>query len=255
MVRDLVLLKKWCDSNFLTLNINKTNILRFKCNFGSISLESITISNFQTNTFLGLYIDNKLKFDLHVTNLNRKLSQSCYAIRMVSRELSREVAVSVYHTLFESRVCYGLCFWGCCTESLFGSVFILQKRAIRIICKARQRDSCRPLFVSLGILTLTSLFILETVCLVREKYKLEISQPSAYATRHCDFKLRPIIPSSDLIKKSIIYNGKKLFNHLILHIRKIESKRQFRTATKNILIGKAYYSVDEFFSDLAPPQT
>ena len=38
--RDLVLLKKWCDANFLTLNINKTNILSFKCNFGSISLES-----------------------------------------------------------------------------------------------------------------------------------------------------------------------------------------------------------------------
>ena len=93
--RYLVLLKKWCDSNFLTFNINKTNILSFKCNFGVISLESIPISNFQTNKFLGLYIDNKLKFDLHVTNLNKKLSKSCYVIRMVSRELSREVAVSV----------------------------------------------------------------------------------------------------------------------------------------------------------------
>lgn len=246
---DLLIVKKWCDSNFLTLNVDKTNILCFKCSINDISLDARAVNNSHVSKFLGLHIDEKLKFDDHILTLNNKLSRGCYALRVVSRELDTSVAVNVYYALIESHLRYGLCFWGCCTDYLFHSVFVLQKRAIRFICRANPRDSCRPLFLSLGILTLASLFILETVCLVHEKFSSEIMKQPECPTRYNSFAARLPIPSTNLIKKSIMYNGRKMFNHLPGSVRQITGKKKFRKVVKSLLIGRVYYSVEEYFSN------
>jgi hypothetical protein len=53
---------------------------------------------------------------------------------------------------------YGIIFWGNSTEAR--KVFLLQKRALRIIVGIKCRDSCRHVFKDLKILTLASQYIL-----------------------------------------------------------------------------------------------
>lgn len=50
-------------------------------------------------------------------------------------------------------------------------LFVLQKRAVRIICGVSCRMHCRPLFKKLKILTLTSMFILD--CLIYVKKNID----------------------------------------------------------------------------------
>ena len=66
----------------------------------------------------------------------------------------------VYFAYVESRLRYGIAFWG--LSALAGNVFVSQKKVLR--CLAGVRDdtySCRQLFKDFGILTLSGLFIFE----------------------------------------------------------------------------------------------
>ena len=131
--------------------------------------------------------------------------------------------------------------------SLLNSLFILQKRAVRYISLAKPKDSCRPLFISQKILTLYSLFLLKTVCLIH-KNRNNFGNENPYNTRQSN-KLPLPIPTLTLTKKSIIYESLKLYNHLPDDLKKSNSLRAFKMNVHGLLISKAYYSLDEFYND------
>lgn len=139
MASDIEIIKSWCDANRLSLNIKKTNIVSFGCNLGNIFLNGSILGNLSENKFLGIFIDSRLKFESHVISLKNKLASNCYAIRVMSNELPVEVVKNAYFALIESHVRYGICFWGTCSQQLFQSVFVLQKRAIRCVFGAKLR--------------------------------------------------------------------------------------------------------------------
>lgn len=167
---------------------------------------------------------------------------------MVANELGISMAKNAYFCLIESHLRYGIPFWGFCNRSLFSSVFVLQKRAIRYVCKARARDHCKPLFIQQNILTLPCLFILETVLLIYKRYR-NSPHTHHYPLRSSNNLPLPI-PTSTLTKNSLMYEGLKLYNHFPCAIRKAGSPRLFKRTVRNILLGKAYYNLNEFFEDI-----
>jgi len=80
---------RWCSANGLRLNLGKTGVINFKCSF-EVQLSGQMISSGTENRFLGICIDENLKFVSHINALNRKLSSGCYALRVIARELNRE---------------------------------------------------------------------------------------------------------------------------------------------------------------------
>lgn len=245
---DINKVKDWCDSNLLSFNIDKTNIMPFRCSLPDIPLGNHVLQNKTCTKFLGLHIDLKLKFEEHIISISNKLASGCYAVRVVSNELGYTAAKAVYFSLIESHLTYGISFWGVCSKYLMQMIFVLQKRAIRYLCKARARDSCKPLFVTHNVLTVTSIFIRETVVLIH-KNKMNQSIPTSnYATRQVGNVTLPI-PRSTLVKDSIVYNGQKMYNHLPYDIKNMNSIKNFKNAVKKLLIVKAYYNLQEYYDD------
>lgn len=244
---DIKKIKVWCDSNLLSFNIGKTNIITFKCNLPDIPLGKHVLENKTCSKFLGLNIDCKLKFKEHITSLSSKLASGCYALRVVSNELGYSAAKAVYFSLIESHLSYGIAFWGVCSKLLMQQIFVLQKRAIRYLSKARARDSCKELFVTNRILTVISIFILNTVVLVH-KYKNNVYATSTHSTRQVGNVILPT-PRTTFVRDSVVYNGPKMYNHLPSHIRNIVSNRGFKVAVKNLLIDRPYYELKEYFDD------
>lgn len=249
---DICKVKKWCDSNSLVFNINKTNILTFKFTYHDLFLDNQPIENKSHTKFLGLHIDEKLKFDVHVSNLSKKLASGCYAVRITSNELGFRAAKMAYFSLIESHLRYGIPFWGMCSQHSLNTVFVLQKRALRYLCKAKPRDHCKPLFIAHKILTLACIFILETVCLIHKKKlnTLHTDPLPEYNTRQALNLILPLpIPRSTLTKHSVIYESKKIYNHVPLSFRSMTQLKTFRKAMKDILTQKAYYNLSEYYDD------
>ena len=204
---DLVKIKQWCDANLLSLNISKTKLVSFKfvCN-DKIKIQDEPLEINENNRFLGILLDNSLKFHNHILALREKLASGCYAVRVVAKELGPEAAKLAYFSLVESHMRYGIAFWGCCSQYLFNSVFILQKRAIRYVCRKTHRETYRPLFKDLKVLTLCCLFILETTCLIYKKFGMQLkgNLNKPYNTRQ-NFNIPLPIPRTELTRNSLIY--------------------------------------------------
>lgn len=247
IVRYLVMLKEWCNAKFLSFNANKSNILTFKFDLDNLYIGSNPLKNDSTTKFLGLHIDRDLKFNNHIVSLNRRIASGCYAIRTISNELGSTVARTSYFALIESHLRYGIAFWGFCSLQLFFSVFVLQKRALRYISKVRSKEHCKPLFIKEKILTLYSLFILESSVLVHRKYKNHSFDDRAYNLRNTNIPLP--IPKTSLTRNSIIYEGIKIYNHLPQGLRTIKEERQFKKGLKRLLLARPYYCISEFFED------
>lgn len=249
ILRDLQKVKVWCDSNLLTLNPTKTKLVCFKCSLADVSIDGAPVEIKPDSKFLGIFIDGDLKFHTHINSLAKKLSSGCFAVRTSVRELGPRIGRMVYYSLFESHLRYGIAFWGNANSYMLQMLFIIQKRAVRYICGANPRDSCRPLFLQERILTLPCLYILETACIIfKYQTRLEVRNPRYPSRNHRILRLPH--PTSALTRRSIIYESVNIFNHLPLDIKNSASPRMFKRQMRTLLIAKAYYSTTEFFEDV-----
>lgn len=134
--------------NKLICNENKTQSILF-----SLSQNQDN----QSVKLLGFHLDPKLKWESHIENLNKRLSRVNFLFWKLKPLVNIDYLKLAYFGLFQSHLQYGLIVWG--HSSHIHSTLLLQKKIIRTIAGAGPADHCRPLFVSLGILTLVNLYI------------------------------------------------------------------------------------------------
>ncbi|XP_045479807.1 cell division cycle 5-like protein [Harmonia axyridis] len=93
-----------------------------------------------------------------------RLSRATYTVRRIMQLAGHEAAKIAYFGHFHSALNFGILFWGDSPECI--RIFRKQKNAIRVLCGANGRQSCRELFPKEGILTLTGIFIMACVIYV-----------------------------------------------------------------------------------------
>jgi hypothetical protein len=159
----------WFQSNFLTLNCNKTHCLQFlvkKQNTMNIQIviSSSVITNTNSTKLLGLTIDNTLSWKEHIFYLTSRLNKAYYAIRVIKPFMTLNVLETAYFSYFHLVMSYGVIFWG--NSHLSNNIFKIQKRTIRIISNSGKYDSCQQLFQQLQILTLPSQYMFSLLVFV-----------------------------------------------------------------------------------------
>ena len=79
----------------------------------------------------------------------------------VKNVLPKESLLILYHSLFHCHLNYGVEIWGACSN--ISTISILQKRAIRVINRARYNNHTEPLFRKNNILKVTDLHTLRAL--------------------------------------------------------------------------------------------
>jgi hypothetical protein len=148
----------WFHVNFLPLNCNKTQYLKFKTkNYNNVTTQ-IKFNQEYTNAteikFLGLTIDDTLSWKQHIEQLVNKLCSACYALRNIKHIEPEDMLRVIYFAHIHTIISYGIIFWG--SSYYANKVFILPKKIIRTITYTKPRDSCREAFKELAIMTLYS---------------------------------------------------------------------------------------------------
>ena len=89
---------------------------------------------------------------------------------------------------------------------------------------------------------------LESVCLIRKHIFSIPERPSHnYPLRNAEHDIYLPTPSSELVKGSILYNARKMYNHLPSNIKSLSFFPAFRKALKSYLLERALYAVNDFF--------
>jgi hypothetical protein len=242
----------WCKTNSLTLNIEKTQFMQFYTNHHKkldlqILVNDLIVTNATNIRFLGLQLDNKLTWNAYSHELKTKLNKACYAIRAIKPLVSQNVLITIYYSYFHSVLKYGVMFWG--SSAITGDIFKVQKRAIRIITNRCRRESCRPLFKHLKILTVFSQYIFSVLVFMTNNMNLFIFNREIHSINtRSSLDLHLQATNLSIVQKGVLHSGCKIFNSLPLYIKThLENSRHFKKILKNYLIEHSLYSLDEFY--------
>lgn len=232
--------EEWFRSNRLALNREKTHDMTF-------TLREVSSDNadFDKTKFLGVTLDCKLKWNMHVESVCKKLASSVFVVRNLNECVSKATLRSVYFSLFHSVMSYGIITWGGSTNAT--RVFGMQRRVVRILANLGYRDDCKQAFIQLGIITFPSLYILEGLLHVKRNRVLYPSHSGIhdYDTRNKD----DLVTAQCRLKKGQgkpDFFGIKCFNTLPKFIRDLPFDG-FKNKVKAHLIKYAFYSTEEFF--------
>ena len=181
----------------------------------------------------------------HIVNkLISALNTSCYQICVFRSLIDQDTLLSFYYSQIESRLSYGICFWG--SGSMINDVFISQKRVVRCIAGVDRRTSCRAYFVNFKLLTVCGLYFMKLLELVHSNI-LDFNKNSDFHSYDTRFKDDLTIPLHHLsaVGRTHKVLGLKLYNSLPGDIRTTKCLRKFRKSVKNILIQICPYTCEE----------
>jgi hypothetical protein len=170
-------LSSWFYLNKLVINTDKTIPISFhawqnKSNLKpEIVFQDMGIKYKNETKFLGLYLTEDVKWDVHIKHVCNILNKNNYVIQSLKTVTSKNTLRNIYFANFHSNFRYGILFWRGDSQSI--KVFKLQKKVVRLICNVKRKISCRELFRTLNILPMSCVCVCVCVCIYIYIYKME----------------------------------------------------------------------------------
>ena len=163
---------EWMKCNRLALSISKTNFILFhssklKPNQSlRIKIDDTPIKQVDSTKYLGITFDSNLTWKSHVNELCLKLSKTVGILSKVRHFVNKHILVMLYYSLIYPFLTYGVHVWGLTFPSFLTQLFIIQKKAIRIISFSEPKSHSEPLFKSLDLLKLNDVIELQILSFV-----------------------------------------------------------------------------------------
>ena len=137
---------------------NKKNIPDFCVKINDSPLEIC-----KSFKYLGVVIDDKLKWDAHIKYISTKISKACGALARLRNCTDIEILKNVYHALIHSYLRYGILIWGNSSKTMRNPLQTQLNKAVRIMVSAPFGNiDLQPAYDYLGILDVSKLYMLET---------------------------------------------------------------------------------------------
>ena len=114
---ELANIQDWFNANKLTLNVSKSMYMLYHNQKKpppkfAIKLNGVQLPKTSCAKFLGVWLDDKLKWDTHVNKLIHKLKSGLGMMRHSKNLLSPKARRLLYFGQIHSNLSYALCIWG-----------------------------------------------------------------------------------------------------------------------------------------------
>lgn len=231
--RDLVLLGNWFHTHCLILS-DKTKIMQFRrgkmssshqilsfichhpdcvnssdCSDKCISIE--TVDNFK---YLGLILDCSLNWKLHCMSIKKYIYMAVCRFYLLRTLVPPDVLNVVYFALIQSKLSYGLPFWGNTYNTTLKPIVVGQNLIIKIMCFKKKRDSAWSLYFNKQILPLKHLYVFRVLKLFYNKSGNRLNKIlKQYSLRANNLCFIPKINSTQF-QKCFIVSAPKLYNKI-----------------------------------------
>ena len=209
--------------------------LQFRC-------ENTVIPNATEVEMLGVILDEKLKFDQHVSKVCRKVTQKIAVLRRMRNMLPFELRKAIYNSFITPHYNYCAETWHFCSKNSLNKLEKVNERAIRFVFKDKNTSYC-DLLKQLGRATLaeerahkilgTIFKILHGSCPVSIRDLIQC-RISTYNLRGKDILKIPKVNTTKYGLKSWRYYGPKLWNRLPDSVKSLTTYAAFRKALVNI---------------------
>ena len=222
--------KIWLDANRLSLNSKKSKAMVFHVpqkhvTYPNIYIENVLLDYVDSFNFLGIFIDKDMKWKSHTDHVAAKISRVVGILNKLKHFLPKQILFSIYNALIVPHLNYGNILWGNKNEA----IFLLQKKAIRVITLSHYRAHTSKSFKEFGILKFGDMCALHDFkfCFKLENKMLpvyfhsifrKVGLSQSYNFRNSDDYGLPLV-RHEFLKQSIRFRIPTFFNSLDSDIR------------------------------------
>ena len=232
----------YCNKNQLIVNLDKTFSVQFRIR--NPVQKTVTVkSQIQFSSsmkYLGVIIDENVKWVLQINSVCKKLNYYYYQLRHLKTVYDQRMLLIFYDAFIVNTMKYAIIIWGASIDR--NRVFKIQKKILRLIFKLKYTESCRSLFKDNMILTYYGIFGYE---LITEMYKLNYfvaKDSNHYYTRpNSNVAIRR--KTAFYEKFPTYYIGYKIHARLPEAVKKENNLRDFQTKLKTHLIKIVPYDL------------
>ena len=213
---DLAVITKWLKVNKLSLNIKKTHYICFTTKNKikpdiSLNIDGQYIAEVTSSKFLGVIIDDKLNWRDHVSFACRKVARGLGVIIKTRKVLQKGSLISLYYSFIYHYLIYCNQILGPACKTQIEPLFILQKKALRIITGVHPRSPSEPLFRQLKFLNCENIFeylvgrlCIESIMASQVHFSFYLSRIVIYIRMMLDRAVIIIYQCAELILEKVV---------------------------------------------------
>ena len=182
MNTNLEYLNDWFKANKLSLNISKPNYVLFGNKIDNdlaheLNISNIIIKRVRSTKFLGIFIDEKLKWDVHIDSIKSRIASSLYIMNKVKHIVPHSLLRTLYYSMIHPYLTYGIILWGATYQCQMSKLQIMQKKAVRCIDGAKYNAHSEPIFKKHSIVKLDDVYKLYIAKFIISYLRYELPQP------------------------------------------------------------------------------
>ena len=166
---ELVNVHNWLCANKLSLNVEKSSFVVFHppqrklpANF-ELFIFNHKLRREYFIKYLGILIDSNLTWRNQINNIVKKVKRNVGILSKLRYYVGLHILIKLYYALIYPFLIYGIISWGNTYNTTLQPLFILQKKAIRIMTFSNFDEHSSPLFKQLKIVKLYDLVTLHNV--------------------------------------------------------------------------------------------
>lgn len=248
---DLSRVHEWLCANKLKLNINKTKCMYINKSGGmsesDIIINGEKIEVVKSMKYLGVIIDDQLKFDENAKYVNKKVACKIFLFGRISKNLTFSARQKVYQSIILPHFQYCASLLYASNNTCIDKLQKLQNRALRIVLRCKRRTHVKAMLQATSSLSVKQEIIFGTLKLAFKirnglvpKYlsgasKINRETHNYNLRNNDDFRL-PLYRKTST-QRMLMYNGLREFNNLPSEIKSEIRFPNFVSKVKEIVIS------------------
>ena len=258
------ILMEWISNNELSLNVKKTNYMIFtrakNSEFATFmpKLNGIPIERKHVVRFLGVLVDDKLRWNDHVAALKAKMSRYIGIMYKLRPILPAKARLQIFNSLVQSHLNYCSLVWGSTCKSNIDSLFATQKKAMRAVMPGyvnyyykdgKLPTHTKPGFTSHNVLTIQNVILKNMLIFVNNyfnfpgtlpvfvKHSIAVNIPVPNTTPDNYFDWYSTYNSIPY-NKSVFFKAPLVYFHIMsesIHLQSIKTQNAYKQRIKTHL--------------------
>lgn len=130
----------------------------------NLCIDGVNIKKTDNVKYLGVTLDEKLRWDHHISNFKKSLSKTCGIAYKLRHFVPLSVLKIIYFSLFQSKIQYSVLNWGRATPTLLSPIQVMQNKYIKASLFLPQQTATNSLYEKFNVLKLSDIIKLECAC-------------------------------------------------------------------------------------------
>ena len=231
---------KWFESNHMKSNASKFQAMIMKPGPSTepimVDINGQSVHPSDCVKLLGIHVDDKLRFQNHISVICSRASQQINALNRISKFLSKDCKVKLYNAFILSNFLYCSIVWHFCSSHCTYKMDKIQKRALRVVLNDYE-SSYKDLLQEVNRPTLY-VSRMKTIAIEMFKCVKNIGpsflrnmftvQKQPYELRGgCKF-IQPMVRTTTFGINSFRYEGPKIWNNLPEYLKDANEVGEFK---------------------------